>query len=137
MSDLPYAERLKRVKLTTLRSRRLRGDMIECWKLLHGEYDAEASPSLPLQAEQRPHATNLREHHPLHLLPRRGDKVRRRTYFTHRVVPVWNSLGPEVKAAFLLNAFKNRLDKQWENDDFLFDPALDFPHGVIVRGVTT
>jgi hypothetical protein len=35
---MPYAERLKMLKLPTMNYRRLRGDMIETFKVVHGLY---------------------------------------------------------------------------------------------------
>jgi len=43
---LPYTDRLKYLKLPTLKYRRHRGDMIETYKILHGLYDTALSPSL-------------------------------------------------------------------------------------------
>ena len=37
MAGKSYPERLSALKMTTLRARRLRGDMIQTWKMLHGE----------------------------------------------------------------------------------------------------
>ena len=34
LRDLPYEERLKKLKLTTLEERRVRGDMIETYKII-------------------------------------------------------------------------------------------------------
>ena len=39
MKDIPYQERLKRLKLPTLAYRQTRGDMIELYKLLKGKYE--------------------------------------------------------------------------------------------------
>ena len=39
LKHLPYEERLRRLKLTTLEERRVRGDMIETYKLLTGKED--------------------------------------------------------------------------------------------------
>ncbi len=44
MSDLSYPDRLKRLKLPTLAYLRARGDMIQCYKIRHGIYDALLSP---------------------------------------------------------------------------------------------
>ena len=41
LKHLPYTERLKQLKLPTLKYRRLRGDMIEVFKLVHNYYDLE------------------------------------------------------------------------------------------------
>jgi len=42
---LPYTERLKYLKLPTLKYRRHRGDMIETYKIIHGLYDTAVSLS--------------------------------------------------------------------------------------------
>ena len=46
MRDLSYIERLKLLKLPTLAYRRLRGDMIEVYKIIHNIYDHESVPNL-------------------------------------------------------------------------------------------
>ena len=43
---LPYTERLKYLKLPTLKYRGHRGDMIETYKIIHGLYDTAVAPSL-------------------------------------------------------------------------------------------
>ena len=43
MKNLPYQERLKKSNLPTLTYRRLRGDMIETFKIVKGFYDREAA----------------------------------------------------------------------------------------------
>ena len=39
MKNIPYKECLQRLKLPTLAYRRIRGDMIEVYKLLQGRYE--------------------------------------------------------------------------------------------------
>ena len=46
LKDLTYEERLKRLKLPTLRFRRLRGDMIETYKVLSKIYDDRVTSTL-------------------------------------------------------------------------------------------
>ena len=46
MRYLSYIERLKLLKLPTLAYRRLRGDMIEVYKIMHELYDNESAPNL-------------------------------------------------------------------------------------------
>jgi hypothetical protein len=43
-----YPERLKKLKLTTIAYRRIRGDMIETYKIINEKYDPEASSFLKL-----------------------------------------------------------------------------------------
>ena len=46
-----YEERLRILDLPTLKYRRLRGDMIETYKILSGKYDVSVSPVIPLVTE--------------------------------------------------------------------------------------
>ena len=46
MKKLSYSDRLKKLALPTLTYRRLRGDIIETYKIVHGIYDATATPVL-------------------------------------------------------------------------------------------
>ena len=46
MRDLRYEDRLRKLKLPNLRFRRLRGDMIEVYKLLTGLYDTGVTNGL-------------------------------------------------------------------------------------------
>ena len=43
LKDLSYPERLKKLNLPTLAYRRLRGDMIEMYKIIKGIYDKESA----------------------------------------------------------------------------------------------
>jgi len=43
---IPYKDRLMHLKLPTLKYKRLRGDMIEAFKITHNLYDLEVSPKL-------------------------------------------------------------------------------------------
>ena len=62
LKDLPYTERLSKLGLQTLRFRRLRGDMIETYKLLAGLYDADVENILELSQNRttRGHSLKLK-----------------------------------------------------------------------------
>jgi len=45
----------------------------------------------------------------------------RKYSFCYRVVNVWNSLPDYVVEANSVNSFKNRLDKYWANQEFVFN----------------
>ena len=47
-NNLSYPERLKKLKLPTITYRRIRGDMIETYKIINEKYDPEASSFLKL-----------------------------------------------------------------------------------------
>jgi len=58
-SELPYEERLKRMKLTTLKQRRQREDMIKVFKYMNKKYNVDDLELLPrytaVYADKRPH----------------------------------------------------------------------------------
>jgi len=43
-----------------------------------------------------------------------------RNYFSHRIVPTWNSMPDSVVFAESVNSFKSRLDKFWSMHDFVY-----------------
>ena len=51
MKDLSYQERLKKLNLPTLAYRRIRGDMIETFKIVKGFYDREAASFLKMWSD--------------------------------------------------------------------------------------
>ena len=52
--ELSYSERLKKLKLSTLSFRRVRGDMIKLYKILNDKYDKEAAPFIKLWKDIAP-----------------------------------------------------------------------------------
>ena len=114
--NLCYEERLRILKLPTLYFRRLRGDMIECYKMHNSIYDKTASPFLQS-------ADTNRRGHSKKLFKRRTEKLEiRRNNFINRIVDPWNNLPEEVVNAPSLNSFKNRLDKCWKTHPNKYKP---------------
>ena len=103
----PYTDRLRHLKLPSLYYRRLRGDMIMTYQIVHAGVDL--NPALffdPARAAQtRGHPWKLDK-------PRAVSRVRRNA-FSVRVVDRWNSLPLSVVSAPTVNTFKNRLDNHW------------------------
>ena len=116
--DLSYDDRLRCLKLPTLNYRRIRGDMIELYKIITGKYDSNCSLQLHLRSELV-HASVTRGNY-YKLVPQHCKYDLRKHYFTNRVVPVWNSLPNNVVMAENINIFKNRLDKFWSSYDFVY-----------------
>ena len=61
MSDLSYEERLRKLHLPTLTFRRIRGDMIETYKIMHEIYDKDVTTFFKLR-NQETERTSLRSH---------------------------------------------------------------------------
>ena len=113
---LSYPDRLKKLKIPTLSYRRLRGDMIETYKILTQKYASIAAPDLQLAS----HVIGTRGHK--YKLNKNHHKTRlRQHFFSSRVIEPWNNLSPHVIEASSTNSFKNRLDKYWGNQDIMYD----------------
>ena len=109
-----YKERLQLLDIPTLAYRRLRGSMIEVYKMIN-VYDAEVTPPLDIRS-YRTRGHNLR----LYVKP--ANKLHPKHHsFQHRVVNPWNSLPSDVVNSPNLDTFKNRLDKHWKNLKLKYD----------------
>ena len=113
LKDLPYSDRLKRLRLPTLAYRRLRGDMIETYKIFN-TYDTAATLNL-----QRNSSTTRGHQYKLCLGRSQRDIGKFR--FSNRIVSPWNSLPPDVVEASNVKIFESRLDKLWRKEDIIYD----------------
>ena len=101
----------KKLKLPTLKYRRLRGDMIEVYKILTCKNDANVSLKLTMNQ------TKSTRGHDYKLLNKSFHYDLRKYSFSCRVVNVWNSLLQHVVEASNTNIFKTRLDKFCSDQD--------------------
>ena len=111
LNTVEYVDRLKRLKLPTLKFRRKRGDMIEIFKHFKA-YDQQA-----LSASFQPRHRNTRSHN-LQLqerIPKDGCRGPQSNSFYYRTARLWNELPEVVINAETTDCFKNRLDKHWEH----------------------
>ena len=117
---MSYTERLKFLKLPTLKHRRQRGDLIETFKIYHGYTDISFKQ---LFKESDYDGTRNSEGK---LTRSYAKKPIRAEFFTNRVVNPWNALTFETKFAPNINNFKNLLDKDTKfNEGFYsFDGQL-------------
>ena len=115
LKDKPYPDRLKTLELPCFEHRRLRGDIIEVYKYLHGYYDVNKPTFQPTTNG------NLRGN-ALKLQKTRFRLDTRGNYFSIRAVDHWNRLSDSVVLAPSVNAFKSRLDKHWRDLQSLYDP---------------
>ena len=110
---LPYEQRLARLNLPTLAYRRVRGDMIETFKLLKGSYDSQAGPALTraVYSGTRGHCMKLYKVY--------AKKDVRKYNFVVRIADLWNSLPEQVVESQNVNAFKDNLDKHWRSQELV------------------
>ena len=116
--DLEYSERLKRLaSLPTLAYRRMRGDMIELYKIMTGKYDSDATPNIP-----RGPGNQTRGHQ--HKIFKERIRLNQRKYsFIPWSTDIWNNFPEVVKYAPSVATFEKRLDKFWKDHP----QALDHP----------
>ena len=107
LKHLPYEERLKRLNLTTLEERRLRGDMIETYKLLTKKEDID--PNRFFTKVEIRGDPELR--HNMRLFKPRFNKDIRKHCLVNRVIDNWNLLDKEVVEVDKTSTFKKRYDK--------------------------
>jgi ribonuclease P/MRP protein subunit RPP40 len=123
LSQKPYIDRLKILKLPTLKYRRVRGDMIELYKFITGKYDSNCTLSLELCHQLSDRLVTRGNSYKL--VQHRSRYDMRKYYFTNRIIPIWNSLPDSVVTAESVNSFKNRLDKFWVRQDIVYDYKAD------------
>ena len=112
LSGRGYEERLKEIGLTTLEARRVRGDMIEVWKILHGREDVNPETWFSLVGGKE-RETRINDHRTTLIKPRCKHEPREK-FFSVRVVERWNALPSRVREAETINIFKNEYNRLME-----------------------
>ena len=115
LKNLTYSERLKKLNLPTLKYRRIRGDMINVYKILNSN-NADSNKLLPLNKSKyktRGHDRKLEKN--------RFNCKLRQCSFSVRVTNLWNSLNNNVTKADSINTFKKLLDEQLHNLKYIYD----------------
>ena len=108
MKKLSYPERLRRLKMTTLEQRRLRGDVIETYKIVTGREKVKITDFFSLS-----NTGYCLRGHKFKLSQNRSRLELRKNFFSQRVVRRWNGLPAHVVESPSVNAFNNRIDKEW------------------------
>ena len=125
-SHLSYEDRLRKLKLPSLSYRRLRGDMIEVFKITHEIYDPVSTksllvPLLPLFAVGSTRSNGFK------IVKKHTNTTAYQHFFTNRVVNYWNGLPHHVVNVDSVNSFKNALDCHYSH--IMFDKRVD--HDVV------
>ena len=119
LKNMNYEDRLKKLNLPTLKYRRLRGDMIETYKIVTEKYDHNSVVQFKRNENSCTRGNNFK------LFQSSVNTNLRKYFFTNRIVNVWNSLPNNVVTAKNTNTFKNLLDKHWINQEFKFNYKVD------------
>jgi len=104
LRDVPYVERLRRLNLPSLQTRRLYFDMLECFKIVHKLVRSDCSKYLALSER------NTRGYHCklTSSLPAARLNVRKH-FFLERALSHWNSLPAEILRQQNYHEFKQLL----------------------------
>ena len=105
-----YEEKLAEAGMVTLETRRLRGDLLQAYRVMNGVDDVDPSKWFN-KVQERNGAMSTRHTRGAFNVERgQGNGEVRRNFWSQRVCGPWNNLPDEVKAAKSLNDFKNGLD---------------------------
>ena len=104
LRDLTYEERLKECGLTTLETRRLRGDQIEVFKILNGYENIDRNMFFSLKKDSRTRG------HEVKLVKDQCRLDIRKHSFSQRTINEWNKLSTDCVTASSVNMFKNKVD---------------------------
>ena len=105
-----YEERLAELEMVTLEKRRLRGDLIQAYKVLSGKDDVNASTWFNFPELKDGQVTTRAASGVLNVVRNEGRSDIRRNFWSVRVCDPWNHLPEEVKMQSTTNGFKNALD---------------------------
>ena len=91
--------------LTTLETRRLRGDQIEVFKILNGYGNIDSNIFFEIKESKITRGHN-------YTLVKKQSRLDVRKYsFSQRTINVWNNLSTDCVHASSVNMFKNKIDK--------------------------
>ena len=105
LRDLTYEERLKECGLTTLETRRLRGDQIEVFKILNGYENIDYNIFFEIKESK------ITRGHNYTLVKKQSRLDVRKFSFSQRTINIWNNLSTDCVHASSVNMFKNKIDK--------------------------
>ena len=119
ISEMTYEERLKALGLTKLVDRRVRGDMIETYKIISGKENVKSENFFQM-------ASFGGRSHPMKIYRGFSRLNVRKYWFTQRVIPKWNQLtsgkvGANKTSSFKARYDKNEKDRQGERDRDIYE----------------
>ena len=108
LRSMTYEKRLEKLGLTSLEDRRIRGDMIETYKIMTGKNDVNRDIFFKLA----PIRGNPEEARNLKIFKERFNRNKRKYFFSQRVVEKWNQLSNEEVNAPKTSGFKANYDRK-------------------------
>ena len=103
---ISYENRLKILKLPSLKYRRMRGDLIQLFKIIHGIDNISYEDFFNFS-----HITFTRGDRYKIFIKRCKSSIRQNS-FIFRIVHIWNNLKYDTKSSDSINKFKNAIDRE-------------------------
>jgi len=94
--------------LWTLEDRRIRADLIEVYKMMHGLSSVYLNTFFELSSLDRTGGHSLK-------LERKTDFELRQHFFSERIINIWNKLDSDTVCGSSLNSFKQHLQKLYQD----------------------
>ena len=116
LKNKDYNQRLKILNLPSLKARRIRGDLIQAYKIFNDVDELNPNQLFPTNPTDR----TLRNSTNKIFKPHFNTKEKKNS-FSYRIANRWNELPEHVKNAPTTNAFKNKLDDLRWFKDILYD----------------
>ena len=105
LSRFSYNDRLRKLNLETLELRRLKTDLVVCFKLLHGQIDSNYDHYFQLINYSSTRGHNYK-------LAKQFSRVNAHKFdFSNRIIDAWNSLPVDVVNAGTVSKFKSLLNQ--------------------------
>ena len=118
LENISYQERLIRLNIPTLEYRRNRADMLQVFRIIKGIDNLKPETFFQFDTSKR-----TRGHSAKLVKPRVTTRLRQNS-FSQRTINPWNALSEEVVSAETLNSFKDKLEKEWQNNPTKFWPSF-------------
>ena len=103
LRDKSYDYRLKDLNLSSLKARRLRGDLRQLYKIIKGIDILDSSKIININ-------TNSTRNKDYKIYIKYSRSNIRKFCFSNRISPIWNNLPSFMKNSSSVNLFKNKID---------------------------
>ena len=104
-----YEDRLRELKLPSLENRRLRGQLIEVFKIVNGFDNIKLEDLFERATDNNTRTKGFK------LKLKRFQSNITGNFFTYKITAIWNELPADIVQSTSVNMFKNRLDKHLFN----------------------
>ena len=110
LRNKPYEERLKELDLFPLEHRRLRGDLIQVFKIIRGIDNMDYSKYFSIDNSNYTRGNGCK------IIGKSFNSNESKNFFFNRIVNVWNGLPREVIECSTVDTFKRHLDKYFASN---------------------